>query len=480
MRHSHRIPRPIFWLFAGIALAALFNPVNAQTIPPPDGIPSGFYLIDSARGVALYRKDYSNGNPDYVQIIDLSQGAFLKLLHGEISEPRPTKGVYGGADPSMTSLPIETYWQRVTKQEKDAFCVVNGLFFYMPEYPTRLAFPLKVNGELVTDGWGINTYVGQQLILELWEDRADIRELNSATLADSSAPNLIGGLTEEANKRAKFSVGRTFVGIDDRDGDGDAETILVFSTLSAKQSAAADTLRSFGADEVMMLDGGGSTQLLCQSGWHIRSDRPVPQAIALIAAPRPPVEAEVVALTEWPVIIEGENLPLEVELKNIGVSSWSPETTSFVIQTDRIEFEQRQAARETLPGETETISQTIVLFEESGVQPVEIQLGIEYDGLAYPINTLQFQVVVLPDQLRSRKAQLISQMQAWQREQPQDVGRLVEQWIETQMKLPAIPAGLEGIAAIRPMDAMMIPLLMLPGIALIAWLIARTQHKGSS
>ncbi len=479
MPHAYRIPRSIFWMFAGILLAAMVGPANAQTVTPPAGIPPGFYKIDSARSVDLYRKDYSNGSPDYVQVINLSQGAFLTLMHGEISEPRLTKGVYGGADPRMTSLLIETYWQKVTNQEEDAFCIVNGLFFYMPEYPTRLAFPLKVDGKLVTDGWGINTYVGQQLILELWEGRADISELSSDSLTKSSAPNLIGGLTEEANKRAKYAVGRTFVGIDDRDGDGDFETLLIFSTLSAKQTGAADTLRSFGADKVMMLDGGGSTQLLCKSGWHIRSDRPIPQAIAIIAAPQPPVEAQVVSQSQWPVIIEGEDMPLELEIKNTGITNWSPDTTTFVIRTDRIEFEQRQAASETTPGETETIHETVVLFEQNGVQPVEIQLGIEYGGVVYPVETLKFEAVVLPSQLRERKTQLISQIQTWQSEQPDDVPKLVKEWIEIQLKIPANPLGLEGISTVRLIDATMIPLLMLPGMALIAWIIARARHNGS-
>src|SRR5690606_29630100 len=162
------------------------------------------------------------------------------------------KGDYGGPDPRLTSIPIETYWEQVRLAEKHAFCLTNGLFFYMPEYPTRLAFPLKVNGEIVADGWGKDTYVGEQLLLKLWADRADIVRLSKGSLTGSTAPNIIGGLTEEANKRAKFSVGRTFVGIDDRDGDGQLETILVFNTISTQQTSAADVLRSFGAEKVMM------------------------------------------------------------------------------------------------------------------------------------------------------------------------------------------------------------------------------------
>ena len=170
--------------------------------------------LTSDRGVQLYRKDYPNGNPDFVQVIDLDLGARLELMHGEITEARPYKGDYGGPDPRMTSLLMETYWERLNQTDEKAFCVTNGLFFYMPEYPTRLAFPLKIDGQLVTDGWGKETHIGEQLLLELWDDHASISPLSEAGLKMSTAPNLIGGLTEEANKRLKYSVGRTFFGID--------------------------------------------------------------------------------------------------------------------------------------------------------------------------------------------------------------------------------------------------------------------------
>jgi 5-bromo-4-chloroindolyl phosphate hydrolysis protein len=58
----------------------------------------------------------------------------------------------------------------------------------------------------------------------------------------------------------------------------------------AKQGHASDILREFGANKVMMLDGGRSTQLVCQknrlvswtSDW--RKERTLPQTIATVAA----------------------------------------------------------------------------------------------------------------------------------------------------------------------------------------------------
>jgi hypothetical protein len=153
----------------------------------------------------------------------------------------------------------------------------------MPEYPTRLPFPLKVDEVMVSDGYGINDHEGEKLMLELWSDRADIRELTKEALYSSRAPNIVAGLTEDGRKSPTKYVPRTFLGIDDRSGDGNFDTVLVFNTKSARQKDAAQVLRDFGADKVMMLDGGGSTQLICQGNGYINSERLIPQAIAVIA-----------------------------------------------------------------------------------------------------------------------------------------------------------------------------------------------------
>jgi hypothetical protein len=259
--------------------AALPGAARAADAPP------GFDLIRSGEGVALYRKDYSNGTPDFVQVVDLSRGAAVKPLHGPLREAREGQGVFGGPDARITSLSLGKFWQETAEMFADAFCIANGQFFYMPESPTRLPFSLKVGGEIVSDGYAKNEFPGQKLILELWADRADIRELSQESLYTSSAPDIVAGLSEDAGKRARHYTGRTFVGVNDQNGDGAFETVLIFTTRSARQVDAAEALRSFGADKVMMLDGGGSAQLICGGEALVASERLIPQALAVIAAP---------------------------------------------------------------------------------------------------------------------------------------------------------------------------------------------------
>jgi hypothetical protein len=267
-----------------IILIGLVSPVPVEAQATENSIPEGFYLISSAAGVSLYRKDYPGGSPDFVQVVELDAGAKIIALHGDIHERRPGKGAYGGDDAQIMSQSLQKFWSQLSNEYGDAFCTLNGQFFYMKESPTRLPFPLKVANEIVSDGYGLNEFPDKKLILEIWPDAVNIRELTSDSLYSSTAPDIIGGLMQTANKRSDHYVGRTFVGTDDRDLDGTFETFLIFNSKISRQVDAAGVLQAFGADQVMMLDGGGSTQLICQGETLIKSDRPIPQAIGVISA----------------------------------------------------------------------------------------------------------------------------------------------------------------------------------------------------
>jgi hypothetical protein len=281
--NSLKISALILWVFY-----AAFWVLPAIAAAPAPAVPKGFRLVESDFGVWIYKKDYQGGTPDYVQVIDLSAGAKLIAMHGDIQDPGTGKGVYGGNDARFKVQSLEKYWKDLSQRQERAFCVTNGQFFRMGETPTRLPFPLKVDGEFLTDGYGKNEFVNRKLILEIWDDKVDIHALSAGSIYASSAPTIIAGLMEEANKRSQHYVGRTFVGVDDWNHDRKYETLMIFNTRSARQVDAAGILREFGADKVMMLDGGGSTQLICRDGDFVPSDRPIPQAIGVVAGIEPP------------------------------------------------------------------------------------------------------------------------------------------------------------------------------------------------
>ncbi len=260
---------------------------NALAFQYDGSIPEGFKLIRASIGVQLYLKDYDSGTPDYVQVIQLRKGAEIRVLHGDIYQSDAAPGVYGGVDARFASRSIEQYWRDIYAVSSRAFCVTNGEFFNMYEYPTRLPFPLKVDGQIISGGYSKGEFVNEKLMLEIWLDQVDIKPLTKLAFQVSTAPNIISGLAETSRKSPEKFVGRTFGGIRDDNGDGVFDTLLIFSTQAARQSDAAQTLRDFGAQRVLMLDGGLSTQLMCQGKIYIKTDRLIPNAIAILDGTRP-------------------------------------------------------------------------------------------------------------------------------------------------------------------------------------------------
>lgn len=272
----------VFWKLLIITVLLAFPVYQSVLIASALETPPDFTLLLSDHGVELYRKDYADGNPDLVQRIDLSQGTAIKLLYGSIASLGEGEGVYDGDNPTIDRQSLPTVWEQFLSTNNLAFCVTNGQFFSTNEDPTKLAFPLKVGGRITSDGYGISEFPDQKLMLEIWESRVDIVPLTQNALYSSTAPNIIAGLTEDANKGPANPTGRTFIGIDDSNTDGQFETILIFNSKTATQPDAAKVLRDFGADKLIMLDGGGSTQLICGGVWYVESNRTVPQTIATV------------------------------------------------------------------------------------------------------------------------------------------------------------------------------------------------------
>jgi len=284
-------------------------------------VPSGFGQILSGIGVALYKKDYAGGQPDYVQVVDLNQGASIKLMTGNMASPGTGGGPFGGNNPTFTSTSLATAWNKFNSSTSGAFCITNGAFFSGPQYnPTPLAFALKQNGVMVSDGYsGSSDPSGAVMMLELWGDRADIRPLTKDNLYGSSAPNILGGLSENANKSASSYIGRTFIGIDDTNGDSLYDTVLIFNSSYARQTDASTVLRNFGADKVIMFDGGGSTQLRCGANAYVSSSRDIPQTIGVVAgsnsAPNTPSNFRIDGSTQTNITIAWDDVNNETGYK---------------------------------------------------------------------------------------------------------------------------------------------------------------------
>jgi hypothetical protein len=414
------------------ALLLVFSSISVQAAPSDPNIPEGFELVAASMGVRLYQKDYAQGTPDFLQVVDLSQGASLELLHGAVQQPRPGRGAYGGPDSRMNLESLEYYWKDLASSTPNPFCVTNGLFFYMQENPTRLPFPLKKDGEIVTDGYGGDQFPNQKLILEIWEDAVDIRKLSRQALYTSTAPDILAGLTQEANKRAKQYTGRTFVGVDDRNGDRRYEILLVYNTKTARQSDAAQVLTSAGANKVMMLDGGGSTQLICQGQRYVDSERWIPQALGVAGADVPALAADF-GHDEWHVVTQGESVQATIRITNSGAVVWQPDQIKIMLsQTPRKRDEVFPVEQRVLPGEGLDFTWNAEPFSDWGI--FRVGLSLVQENQVFTPQPARWAVVVLPENLKDREKDLKKEIERWKRSKDvSEVESLVVTWLKQEL-----------------------------------------------
>lgn len=274
----------LFCLLVALSHAAAATAARLAAIPEP------FELFFSAPGVAVYGNESELDAEEYVQILDLSAGARLLLWHGAIVDAGVGEGQYGGASPRIERHYLPDVWLTLESTQPQMLCLTNGQFFRdtingMWVNPTELAFPLKSDGVVISEGYEQRRFRRHRAMLEIWDDHAAISPFSRLAFNSSGAPNIVVGLGESARVRATEELGRTFVGLGDGDGDGLQERLFIYSGAAATQAHAANVLRAFGAQRIMMLDGGGSAQLSCGGAGYIHRVRPLPQMMATIPAP---------------------------------------------------------------------------------------------------------------------------------------------------------------------------------------------------
>ena len=118
--------------------------------------------------------------------------------------------------------------------------------------PLQLAFPLKADGIIYSGGYaGLGEYPGEKKMLIIQGQQAQILPFPEVGYPEnplfSEIPNLLVGLDEWADKGIKRAVGRTFVGVGDRNQDGTSEILWIFNSPAATQLRAARVLRALGA-----------------------------------------------------------------------------------------------------------------------------------------------------------------------------------------------------------------------------------------
>jgi hypothetical protein len=246
---------------------------TAQAVP----VPCGFKEIVSDTGVKVYKKDNELGKSEYVTVVNLNSGSISNLAGEFINAPNG----------EVSRKSITDFWDDAVKQNtttRKAKVVVNGTFFSQNNTPSPIAFGLKVAGTTISYGYGIDEFPNliTTFSFNSLKGTASIQPYNKLTF-DNFIPDVVGALAPTANKSADKYLPRTFVGVRDDDGNGSNETVILYSSASARQVDASDVLTKFGANSIAMLDGGSSTGLIIDGETYINYGRTVPQAIAVYA-----------------------------------------------------------------------------------------------------------------------------------------------------------------------------------------------------
>lgn len=241
---------------------------------------SNWSLIRHDKGVALYEK-----GGIYVQAINLSKGADLRLVQGNaINNPSNQNS------PLFQRKSLRKLWD--DEHQSSSFSITNCQFFHYNNVPVssayaELSLPIKDNGIVISTGsnnsqnarrkFGIN---GSQS----WVDNYTYNGTNLGSVQQNLlSPTAIVGFSPYVDMNAwVWFVNRTMIGVSDPNGDGANEMVYIV-TGTGTQSKIRSVLNEWGCsnNNIVMLDGSGSTQMICKHVNYFASNdnRTIPSAM---------------------------------------------------------------------------------------------------------------------------------------------------------------------------------------------------------
>ncbi len=449
---SQTLTRLLHFLFVITLTFSVVTPASAshsvQQAPP------GFYPVAEAAAVTLYRKEYPGGTPDYVAVVNLAHHAALQVLTGQ----PPANDLSAAA---FTLQTLDTFWGEFQNNHKDAFCVIGGPFFPDAAFNDRLG--LKSNGILRRAGASAGEAMPPLVMLEVWDDSARLSPFTETGFQQSSAPIVLVGLSPQAERQPQAFISRSLVGLHDRDNDGQFETLLFFASKTTRQADAIEVLRSFGAQDVLLLADGEAAQINCQGLPYVFSEGRLPVALGIAAGFIAEYEAVIVHHSEWPIAVEGESVKVEIVVRNNGSQVWQPgEVYLANLRNDWGVGSRLEISKPVAPGETTSFSFISQPFKRTGVYLS--QWAIQRNGQNISARPILVNAVILPQELAARKQELEAQIREWARQKLDNIEELILRWIESQVR--------RGFDRICPSAA------LLPSLALLAgWVNSRLNRS---
>jgi hypothetical protein len=200
------------------------------------------------------------------------------IIEADLSKTE-LRSISGAPTPTgkVGQFKFEEFWAQ-NQSKGNLQVLINGTFFQEYDKPTGIAFGLKQDKQLITYGYGLNEFPDRTMTVAWSNDQISIEPYQRSTF-DGTIANVVGALAPTAGKNANRHLPRTFIGVKHQHSKTD--TVLLFISPSASQSEAEQTLQTFGAERVAMLDGGQSTGLIVGGKTMMQPRTRLPQTIGI-------------------------------------------------------------------------------------------------------------------------------------------------------------------------------------------------------
>ncbi|MFN6559568.1 MAG: hypothetical protein RMY28_007140 [Nostoc sp. ChiSLP01] len=259
-------------ILSSLWIAQSFNPL------------SSYQPLQVINGAALYRKELTNGNEAYLQVIDLRK-MHIDQIVGEVDNMGQNQGkYYQGESGHYSPFFKNKLFSEVANEYQqlyadNVFSIINCSFFEQYQPSTQLSFPIKLNGVVISGGsspYGPvkepkdKYYSNIRLKALVWDDKqayiTNYDRLSGAPLNQKAVKNAIvtyqysdhPAKVLAQNQANKYQV----IGTLNKDGVKGDELLLIMTVNQATLDEAADLLRKLGVKgDIITVDGGRSTYL---------------------------------------------------------------------------------------------------------------------------------------------------------------------------------------------------------------------------
>ncbi|MCC5628750.1 phosphodiester glycosidase family protein [Nostoc sphaeroides CHAB 2801] len=251
---------------------------------------SSYQSLQTIDGAALYKKQLTNGNEAYLQVIDLRKMQ-IDQITGEVDNMGLNEGkYYKGEGGHYSPFFQNKLFSEVTDEYKklyanNVFSMINCSFFEQYQSSTQLSFPIKLNGVVISGGTSPygpikqpkdKYYSNIHLKTLVWNSKqayiTDYNPVSGSPLNQNAVKNAIvtyrysdhPAKVLAQNQANKYQV----IGTLNKDGVKGDELLLIMTVNQATLDEAADLLRKLGVKgDIITVDGGRSTYLFnSQSG----------------------------------------------------------------------------------------------------------------------------------------------------------------------------------------------------------------------